>query len=98
MHLLSASNIISDNYFLSILKHPDPPSSAAPLRSLNLPEIFYRLTARAAVRVKSPAVGAAMEPLQLGVGIPSGFQIDATGAQFAFDARQVVVGGGLRLE
>jgi hypothetical protein len=76
-----------------IRKPPDPPSSAAPsgqpfalpLRPRNLPEIFYRLTARAAVRVESPAVGAAMEPLQLGVGIPSGCQISAKGAQCAFD-------------
>jgi hypothetical protein len=81
-----------------IPKPPDPPSSAAPseqpsavpLRPLNLPEIFYRLTARAAVRVESPAVGAAMEPLQLGVGIPSGCQIGAKGAQCAFNARRVV--------
>ena len=54
------------------VRHP-----AVPLRPLNLPEIFYRLTARAAVRVESPAVGAAMEPLQLGVGIPSGCPIGA---------------------
>ena len=81
-----------------IPKPPDPPSSAAssgqpsvvPLRPLNLPEIFYRLTARAAVRVESPAVGAAMEPFQLGVGIPSGCQIGAKGAQCAFDARRAV--------
>jgi hypothetical protein len=81
-----------------IPKPPEPPSSAAPsgkpsavpLRPLNLPEIFYRLTARAAVQVESPTVGAAMEPLQLGVGIPSGCQIGAKGVQCAFDARRAV--------
>jgi hypothetical protein len=31
-----------------------------------------------------------MEPLQLGVGIPSGCQIGAKGAQCAFDARRAV--------
>ena len=61
-----------------------------PIRPLNLPEIFYRLTARAAVKVESPAVGAAMEPLQLGVGIPSGCQIGAKGVQCALDACRAV--------
>ena len=65
-------------------------SSAISLRPLNLPEIFYRLTARAAVKIKSPAVGAAMETLQLGVGVPSDCQIGAKGAQRAFDARRAV--------
>ena len=54
------------------VRHP-----GVPLRPLNLPEIFYRLTARAAVRVESPAVGAVMEPFQLGVAIPSGCPIGA---------------------
>jgi hypothetical protein len=31
-----------------------------------------------------------MEPLQLGVGIPSGYQIGAKGAQCAYDARRAV--------
>ena len=69
--------------------YPGPPS-ARPLCPLNLPEIFYRLTARAAVQVESSSVGAVMEPLQLGVGIPSGCQIRAKKAQCAFDARRTV--------
>ena len=39
-----------------------------PLRPLNLPDIFYRHTTRANVRLESLSVGGAMmEPLQLGV-------------------------------
>ena len=81
-------------------KPPDPPSSAAPsgqssavaLRPLNLPELFYRLIARAAVRVVSPAVvGAAIVPLKLGASVPSGCQqIGAKKAQCAFEARRAV--------
>ena len=71
--------------------YPGGPSSAVPLRPLNLPEIFYRrLTACVDVRVESPLVGAAMEPLQLRVRVPSGCQIGAKGAQCAFDARRAV--------
>ena len=66
------------------------PSSVVPLRPLNLPEIFYRLTARADFRVESPLVGATMEPLQLGVRIPSECQIGAKGARCAFDARRAL--------
>ena len=81
-----------------IPKPPDPPSSAAGQlsavpRPLNLPEMFHRLTARAAARVESFAVGVAMESLQLGVGISSGYQI---GPAVCF--QRAKSGGGLRLE
>ena len=67
---------------------PSPPSVT--LRPLGLPEIFYRLVGRAAVRVEASSVGPTMEPVQLGVGIPFGCQIGAKGAQCAFDARKAV--------
>ena len=69
------------------------PSALVPpvtLRPLGLPEIFYRLAGRAAVKLEGPLVGPTMEPVQLGVGIPSGCQIGARGAQCAFDAKQAV--------
>jgi hypothetical protein len=88
-------------YAVLIHKPPDRPSSATPsgqssavlLRPLNLAEIFYHLTARAAVRVESPAVGNAIEPLQLGVGIPSGW---SERGPVCF--RRATSVGGLRLE
>ena len=62
-----------------IPKPVDTPSSVSPLtstppitlRPLGLPEIFYRLAGRAAVRLVGPSVGQTMEPVQLGVGVPS---------------------------
>jgi len=65
-------------------------SSAVTLRPLGPPEIFYRLAGRAAVRLVGPQIGPTLEPVQLGVGIPSGCQIGAKGAQCAFDARYAV--------
>ena len=90
--------VVAPTSLVLILKPPDPPSSAAGQlsavpRPLNLPEIFHRLTARAAVRVESFAVGAAMEPLQLGVGVSSGYQI---GPAVCFERAKS--GVGLRLE
>jgi hypothetical protein len=81
-----------------IPKPPDLPgtgATSAPLlpitwRPLGLPEIFYRLAGRAAVRLEGPLVGPTMAPVQLGVGIPSGCQIGAKGAQCAFDSRRAV--------
>jgi hypothetical protein len=70
----------------------NPPSTPVTLRPLSLPEIFYRLAGRAAVRIEGPLVGPAMAPVQLGVGIPFGCQIGAMGAQCAFDARKAVSG------
>ena len=76
---------------------PSVPVAASPttvppvtLRPLGLPEIFYRLAGRAAVKLEGPLVGPSMEPVQLGVGIPSGCQIGARAAQCAFDAKQAV--------
>ena len=84
-------------YYYLIPKPSDPiaePSAAlvppVTLRPLGLPEIFYRLAGRAAVKLEGPLVGPTMEPVQLGVGIPSGCQIGARGAQCAFDAKQAV--------
>jgi hypothetical protein len=80
-----------------IPKPPDPASTGAssasqPLtwRPLGLPEIFYHLAGRAAVRLEGPLVGPTMAPVQLGVGIPSGCQIGAKGAQCVFDSRRAV--------
>ena len=69
---------------------PSAPVLSIPLRPLGLPEIFYRLAGRAVVQLEGPLVGPTMEPVQLGVGIPSGCQIGARGAQCAFDAKQAV--------
>ena len=69
---------------------PGTPPTPVTLRPLGLPEIFYRLAGRAAVRIVGPLVGPTMEPVQLGVGIPFGCQIGAKGAQCAFDARKAV--------
>jgi hypothetical protein len=66
-----------------IPKPPDNPSAPITLRSLGLPEIFYRLA--------GPLVGPTMEPVQLGVGIPFGCQIGVKGAQCAFDARKALL-------
>ena len=74
-----------------IPKPSDKPSAPITLRSLGLPEIFYRLAGRVAVRIEGPLVGPTMEPLQLGVGIPFGCQIGAKGAQCAFDAREALL-------
>ena len=68
----------------------NPPPTPVTLRPLGLPEIFYRLAGRAAVRIEGPLVGPTMAPVQLGVGIPFGCQIGAKGAQCAFDARKAV--------
>jgi len=65
--------------------------TAGTLRPLGLPEIFYRLAGRAAVRIERPLVSfTTTAPVQLGVGIPFGCQIGAKGAQCAVDARKAV--------
>ncbi len=74
-----------------IPKPSDNPSAPITLRPLGLPEIFYRLAQRAAVRIEGLLVGLTMEPVQLGVGIPFGYQIGAKGAQCAFDARKALL-------
>ena len=74
-----------------IPKPSDNPSAPIALRPLGLPEIFYRLAGRAAVRIEGPLVGPTMEPVQLGVGIPFGCQMGAKGAQCAFDARKALL-------
>jgi hypothetical protein len=75
---------------LALAPGANPPSKTVTLRPLGLPEIFYRLAGRAAVRIEGPLVGPTMVPVQLGVGIPFGCQIGAKGAQCAFDARKTV--------
>ena len=75
-----------------ILKPSDNPSAPITLRPLGLPEIFYRLAGRrAAVRKEGPLVGPTMEPVQLGVGIPFGCQIEAKGTPCSFDARKALL-------
>jgi hypothetical protein len=69
----------------------NPPSTPVTLRPLGLPEIFYHLAGRAAVRIEGPLVGPTMAFVQLGVGIPFGCRIGAKGAQCAFDARKKAV-------
>ena len=64
--------------------------TAGTLHPLGLPEIFYRLAGRAAVRIERPLVSFTTAPVQLGVGIPFGCQIGAKGAQCAVDARKAV--------
>ena len=93
-----AGKMRSPLWLLSRLVLIPKPSDALPtllsgtppvtLRPLGLPEIFYRLAGRAAVRIEAPLVGPVMEPLQLGVGIKFGCQIGAKGAQCIFDSRR----------
>ena len=64
--------------------------TAVTLRPLGIPEIFYRLAGRAAVRIEGPLASLTMAPAQLGVGIPFGCQIGAKDAQCAVDARRAV--------
>ena len=79
-------------YRLVLIPKPSDNSSAPiTLRPLGLPEIFYRLAGRAAVRIEGSLVGPTMKALQLGVGIPFGCQIGAKGAQCAFDARKALL-------
>ena len=71
----------ADNSLAPLAPGSTSPSIPVTLRPLGLPEIFYRLAGRAAVRVEGPLVGPTMAPVQLGVGIPFGCQIGAKGAQ-----------------
>jgi len=66
-----------------IPKPSDNPSAPITLRPLGLPEIFYRLAGRAAVRIEGPLVGPTMEPVQLGVGRsgPKGHSAPSTPAR-----------------
>ena len=71
---------------------PKPSDSSPPsYRPLGIPETFYRLAGRAAMRELSPAVGLSLVPVQLGVGVSSGCQIGARAAQCAYDARLAIL-------
>jgi hypothetical protein len=68
----------------------NPPPMAVTLRPLGIPEIFYRLAGRAAVRIEGPLVGPTMAPVEHGDCIPFGCQIGAKGALCALDARKAL--------